>query len=66
MRAIGDVLRRYGFGKLRYAAYAWTEETAELFRQANGDEALLCFQSKEELQAAWDMADVVEIGRAHV
>lgn len=59
MRAIGDVLRRYGFGRLRYAAYTWTKETAELFRQANGDEALLCFQSKEELQAAWDMADVV-------
>lgn len=50
MRAIGAVLRRYGFGKLRYAAYTWTKETAELFRQANGDEALLCFQSKEELQ----------------
>lgn len=59
MRAIGSVLRRYGFGKLRYAAYAWTEETAQLFRQVNGDEALLCFRSKEELQAAWDMADVV-------
>ena len=59
MRAVGAVLRRHGLGQLSYAAYAWTEETAQLYRQAAGEQELLCFRSKEELQAAWAAADVV-------
>ena len=59
MRAVGAVLCRHGLGQLSYAAYAWMEETARLYRQAAGEQELLCFRSKEELQAAWAAADVV-------
>ena len=56
--AIDRLLRAYGFRNIRCAAYAWDEETAALYRQADGAD-LLIFRTAVELQPAWDAADAV-------
>ena len=58
-RAIVCVLRAYGYCDIRCAAYAWTDETAELYRRAAGREEILCFQTREELEPLWNAADIV-------
>ena len=56
--AIARLLRAYGFRNIRCAAYAWDEETAVLYRQADGAD-LLIFRTAVELQPTWDAADAV-------
>ena len=56
--AIDRLLRAYGFRNIRCAAYAWDEETAALYRQADGAD-LLIFRTAVELQPGWDAADAV-------
>ncbi|WP_295163944.1 nitrogenase component 1 [Selenomonas sp. F0473] len=57
--AIANVLRRYGRHNLQFAAYAWTSETAELYRHAAEGGEIFCFCTREELQPVWDAADIV-------
>ena len=56
--AIDRLLRAYGFRNIRCAVYAWSEETAALYRQA-AETDVLVFRTAAELQSAWDAADAV-------
>ena len=56
--AIVRLLTLHGWQEVHCAAYAWSNETAELYRNA-AERELLIFRTAEELQPAWESADIV-------
>ena len=56
--AIERLLTPHGWRDVHCAAYAWSNETAELYRDA-AERELLIFRTAAELQPAWESADIV-------
>lgn len=57
--ALSRLLSTHGWRDIRSAAYAWDAQTAEIYRRASDGTVLHIVHTAEELQPAWDAADIV-------